>query len=49
VALDHPTGLAMTAAQGVSLADETLLDRILKGWRPNQFVNVALTKFVGKD
>src|SRR5258708_8157790 len=45
----YPTGAAMAAAQGVSLVDATLLDKILRGWRPNQFVNGALSKFVGKD
>jgi hypothetical protein len=29
----YPTGAAMAAAQGVSVADTMLLDKILKGWR----------------
>ena len=41
----YPTGLAMIAAQGLSLADATVLDRVLKGWKPNQFVN-AMSQFV---
>ncbi len=45
----YPTGAAMAAAQGVSLVDATLLDNILKGWRPNQFVNGPWSKFVGKE
>ena len=42
----YPTGLAMAAAQGASLFDATLLDRVLKGWRPNQFVEGRLADFV---
>jgi hypothetical protein len=42
----HPTGLAVAVAQGVSLFDATLLDRLLKGWRPNQFVEGKLADFV---
>lgn len=42
----YPTGVAITAAQGVSLLDATLLDRILKGWKPDQFVKGPLSKFV---
>jgi len=40
------SGAALLAAQGISLADATLLDKILKGWRPNQFVNGELSEFV---
>ncbi|WP_457492218.1 hypothetical protein [Tardiphaga sp. P5_C7] len=43
----YPTGLAIAAAQGVSLADATVLDKMLKGWRPDQFVNGAWSDFVG--
>jgi hypothetical protein len=42
----HPTGLAFAASQGLSLFDATLLDRLLKGWRPNQFVEGKLADFV---
>jgi hypothetical protein len=46
----YPTGVAIAAAQGVSLLDATLLERILKGWRPNQFVEARLADFVsGED
>jgi hypothetical protein len=45
----YPTGAAMIAAQGISLADATLLDKILKGWRPNQFVNGQLSDFVRRE
>jgi len=45
----YPTGAAIAAAQGLSLADATVLDRVLKGWKPNQFVNGPLSEFVGID
>jgi hypothetical protein len=46
----YPTGTAMAAAQGISLFDATLLERVLRGWRPNQFVEARLSEFVsGKD
>jgi hypothetical protein len=44
-----PTGAAIIAAQGVSLVDATVLDRIVKGWKPNQFVNGPLSKFVRSE
>jgi hypothetical protein len=44
----YPTGAAITAAQGVSLFDATMLDKILKGWRPNQFVDDVLAPFVSR-
>ena len=43
----YPTGAAMAAAQGLSLADATVLDRIAKGWKPDQFVNGPMSEFVG--
>jgi hypothetical protein len=42
----YPTGVAALASQGISLLDATLLDRVLKGWRPNHFVQGNLTDFV---
>jgi hypothetical protein len=42
----YPTGLAMAGAQGLSLIDATMLDRILSGWRPNHFVEQRLRPFV---
>jgi hypothetical protein len=42
----YPTGMAIAATQGLSLLDATLLDRMLKGWRPHQFVKGPLTDFV---
>ena len=45
----YPTGGAMLAAQGLGLADATVLDRILKGWKPDQFVKGPMSKFVGSS
>jgi hypothetical protein len=45
----YPTGLAISAAQAYSLADATVLDKILKGWKPNQFVQGPMSQFVSKD
>jgi hypothetical protein len=42
----YPTGAAIVASQGINLFDATLLDRVLKGWRPNQFVDNVLGPFV---
>jgi hypothetical protein len=42
----YPTGAAAVISQGISLLDATLLDRVLKGWRPNHFVEGGLTDFV---
>lgn len=40
-------GVATAAALGLEAADAFLLDRFLKGWRPNHFVNNELEGFVG--
>jgi hypothetical protein len=45
----YPTGAAIAAAQGLSFVDATVLDRVLKGWKPNQFVNGPLSEFIGID
>jgi hypothetical protein len=44
-----PTGLGLAAGVALSTADSFLVDRILKGWRPNQFVERYLRPFVGSD
>jgi hypothetical protein len=44
----YPTGAAIMASQGLSLLDATLLDRILKGWKPDQFVKGPLSEFLSK-
>lgn len=41
-------GIGTAAAQALSFADGFLLDKILKGWKPNQFVTKDLAKFVGQ-
>ena len=33
---------------GLSAGDYFLLDKVIKGWKPNQFVNGPLKKFVGR-
>jgi len=42
-----PTGLGTAAGLAVGAADSLYLDRLIKGWRPNQFIEGAYTKFVG--
>jgi hypothetical protein len=42
----YPTGAAIAAAQGLSLADATVLDRIVKGWKPDQFVKGPMSEFL---
>ena len=39
------SGLGTASAVAVSAADAFLLDRLLKGWKPNQFVDDSLKKF----
>jgi hypothetical protein len=31
---------------GLSVLDSLLLDKIIKGWRPNQFIEAELKSFV---
>ncbi|HUG12367.1 MAG TPA: hypothetical protein VMM36_15220, partial [Opitutaceae bacterium] len=42
-------GVATTAGAALGLGDTFLVDRIARGWRPNQFVHGALGKFVERD
>ncbi|HWY09118.1 MAG TPA: hypothetical protein VNY24_19810 [Candidatus Acidoferrales bacterium] len=35
------------ASVGIAAADGFLLDKVLKGWRPNQFIEGPLKKFIG--
>jgi hypothetical protein len=42
----HPIG-ATALGLGISLFDAMLLDKILKGWRPNQFIDNVVGPFVG--
>jgi hypothetical protein len=38
-------GIGTAIGVGVSAADAFLLDKIIKGWKPNHFVNEHLTNF----
>jgi hypothetical protein len=42
----HPIG-ATALGLGISFFDAMLLDKILKGWRPNQFIDDVVGPFVG--
>lgn len=48
-ALIGSPGIATAAGAGIGLGDTFLVDRIVKGWRPDQFVHGALTDFVKPD
>jgi hypothetical protein len=41
-------GLGTAVGTGLSIADAFLLDKLLKGWRPNAFVETQLKKFIIK-
>jgi hypothetical protein len=41
-------GLGAAATVAISAADSFLLDHIIKGWKPNQFVDGTLRKFVDR-
>ena len=42
-----PTGgLGTAVGAGLGAVDSLLLDRLLKGWKPNQFVEGELSEFV---
>ncbi len=41
-----PTGLAAASAIGLSAADYFLIDNVIKGWRPNQFVEGPVADFL---
>lgn len=42
-------GLGTISGVGVGAADQFLLDRLLKGWKPNQFVDGPLREFTTKS
>ena len=42
-----PSGAGYAAGLGLGAADAMWTDKILKGWRPNQFINGPLRRFVG--
>ena len=39
-------GVGTALGAGIGVADNFLLDRVLKGWRPNQFIEGDLKKFL---
>jgi len=41
-----PTGLGTAGGIAISAGDSFILDRFLKGWKPNQFVEGPMTAFV---
>ncbi|MGJ5019724.1 hypothetical protein [Bradyrhizobium oligotrophicum] len=41
-----PTGIGTAAGLSVGAADSLYIDRIIKGWRPNQFIEGAYAPFV---
>jgi len=42
-----PGGIGTATGIAVSAADNFLLEKIVKGWKPNQFVEGSLKKFIG--
>lgn len=42
-------GLGTMAGIGLSAADTFVLDKILKGWKPNQFVDNSLRQFISRN
>jgi hypothetical protein len=49
IAIGGATPLATLTGIGISAADQFLLDKLLKGWRPNQFVDGPLKDFIKND
>lgn len=41
-----PTGLGTAAGIGLGAADSLLLDKLVKGWRPSQFIEGPLKRFI---
>jgi hypothetical protein len=41
----YPSGLGLAASAGLAATDQLLLDPLLRGWRPSQFVEGPLQKF----
>ena len=44
-----PSGIALASGIGAGAFDTFILDRLLKGWRPNQFIEGPYKKFVQGD
>ena len=43
-----PSGIGVASGIGLGAADALLLDRLLRGWRPNQFIEGPLQRFAGQ-
>jgi hypothetical protein len=43
-----PTGLGTAMGLALGAFDSLVLDNLLRGWRPNQFVDGPLAEWVGK-
>jgi hypothetical protein len=44
-----PTGLSTIAGVGIGALDALYLDRFIKGWRPNHFIEAQYKDFVAGD
>jgi hypothetical protein len=44
-----PTGLGTAAGVSVGIADTFYLDRLIKGWRPNLFIEGPYKTFVSAE
>lgn len=42
-------GLGTAAAVGISAADNFLLDRLIKGWKPDHYINTSLKPFINNS
>lgn len=47
--LAMPTGLGTMAGLGLGALDSLFLDKIIKGWRPNQFIDGPYRQFLSGD
>jgi hypothetical protein len=48
--LDHALtgGIGTAIGMGLGLADTFLIDKLLRGWKPNSFVDIQIKHFAGK-
>jgi len=44
-----PTGIGTAAGLAIGAGDSMYLDKLIKGWRPNQFIDGPYRKFVKED
>ena len=40
-----PTGFGTAAGVSIGAADSLLIDKLIKGWKPNQFIDGPMRKF----